>query len=791
MTLSRTVVRLSGLLILSTFLHQEMLSSPGAHALIPDTGSTAVRMRAQELVSGLRVLTVSLRPGDEDLLALAYLRLGAAAQVVSVSVTNGESGEHDVSGVIPRQLAADRRNATAAALARLEVDARFLNFPDPGQVGDSARAREALPPDSLRAKLGGVIAAMKPHIILLFGDRDGGGASPLWMALRSTLVDAVGRSAVRKSSASGVVQKSGERWTVSRLWVDEGSARGVAVQGTGASPVPGRSYAQIAGELEKDYVWQQVQRRGRRQQVKYTAVHSAVRKQATSFETGVDFQIPQDLRKLHAVVRSYGTEVRKRPAVRGEILRRTLRVMDSVDTAIGSTFDRTGLTMRILVDWKGALENLRNALLGVTVDYTISESILTPRQLTHVRIQSVRGPREGGTTEVYFPSAERGWILNEGIRSRLPLEVPGEYRLISPEQVTYDLPSAEYSVDQPVAVRPVMLFLLHKGKTREENFTYRLSLPVRYAPRLSAEVLTPIVRCLPGEFLVTRLTNNSRDGLRDTVAVRDSLVGARGREVRLNGKGLSQTDTLDLSWRDSIPEGTFMAPVTLGGIEVTRFAARKFEVAGDTTLSVCLLTALQASPTADALRRLGLRRVQCVRDAGELEASAVGIQVLVIDRRYTTLAQDTPLLRSRIDDLLQRGVHVLILAQDAQMWNASPLWRIVRLERDPTLAPQPPALLDTAHGVLRTPNAVTAQSFQEWVFASGYNRVTVARDSAVETPVRYDTERPLLVTARVGNGRMTYADFAFAPQWMSIHPGSFRILANLLSMRTSDEIPHQ
>ncbi|MCC6395832.1 MAG: PIG-L family deacetylase [Bacteroidetes bacterium] len=783
MTSLRSSLRLLALTMLCASLHQGMLSAPRSRTLIPDTGATAVRMRAMELTSGLRVLAVSLRPGDEDLATLAYLRLGAAAQVTSVYVTNGESGEHDAAGALPRELAAERRNATATTLARMEADTRFLNLADPGSVADSAGVRAAWPADSLERKLRELFGFLKPHVILLFRDWDGGSASPLWKGLSSTLRDAVSKNNIRKSALSGVVQRDREHWTISRLWVDEGKGQGVAVLNTGVAQALGRTFEDVARELATEYSWQAVQRNARDRNVRYSAVISPGRRAAKRLDEGVEYQIPRDLKNLHAVIRSYGKDVLARRSSRAELLGRTLRVVDSVDAAIGSTMDRSGLRMKQLIDWKGMLENLRNALLGVTVEFTLSENVLAPRQLTHVRIQSVTGIREDGSTDVYFPAAERGWILNEGIRSTLPLEVPGEYRIISPEHLTYDLPQVEYSLDQPVAVRPVMLFLLHRGKSREENFTYRISLPIRYAPRFATEILTPIVRCSPGEFLVTRMTNNSRDGLRDTVAVNDSIVRAAGRLVRLNGKGLSQTDTLHLIWRDSIPEGVSMVPVTLGGIEVGRFAARRFDAAIDTSLAVGLLTALKNSPTAVALRRLGLPHVHELHSVAEARTSLAALAVLIIDRRYTTLSPRSDLLRALTVDLTQRGGHVIILAQDAQSWNASPLWETLRLQRDPTLAAQVPAFVDTTHRLLRVPNRLDASVFQDWVFASGYNSVSIAGPASVETPVRYDARRPLVVTAAAGEGRMTYTDLAFGPQWMSVHPGAFRLLANLISWR--------
>ncbi len=783
--------RFAALLLAAVIAGPAAFADSGARSLIPDTGRVAVQIRAHELTNPLRVLMVSLRPGDEDLQALAHFRFGRGAQVLSAFVTNGESGEHDAVGMLPRQLAAVRRNATTTALGQLEVDVRFLNFPDPGSVRDDAGVGGLLPADSLRESLRGIVSTIKPHIVLLSRDWEGGAESPLWRHVLTVLREVVKPGHLRKSPLPVVVEKERDPWHVSRFWVDDGKPKGVLLQQTKIAPEPARYIRSITPELESAYSWQYIQRRARASSQKYSVVLSPGEKRARSLDEQVDLQVPRDLKGLSGVIQSYGRDIQTKRLPRAELLRRTVKVMDSVDQALGTTIERSGIRMRMLLDWKGTLENLRNALLGITVDYSLSENVLTERQLTHIRIHSVTGLPEGGTTDVYFPSAERGWILNEGIRNRLPLTVPGEYRVISPEKVLYDLPWAEHNLEHPVTTRPVMLFLLHTGRIREENFVYRISLPIRYAPRLAAEVLTPLVRCIEGEFLVTRLTNNSRDGLRDTILVDDIIVQSPAKVVRLNEKGLSQTDTLHLHWRDSLSAGMYLAPLTLGGIEVARFAARKFDLDVDTTMRVGLFTSIEASPTADALRRMGLSSVRTFRTAAGLSAARDDLDVLLIDRRVTTLSPDAPRIRPIVDQIAERGGHIIILAQDASAWNSTPLWDMVHLEHNPTLSPDVPAIMDTTHELMSTPNILEKSAFEDWVFASGYNTVKISGGSKVDTPVWYDSKHPLLVTALDGNGRKTYADLAFGPQWMSIHPGAFRILANLLSMRTTRDGSHR
>jgi hypothetical protein len=496
----------------------------------------------------------------------------------------------------------------------------------------------------------------------------------------------------------------------------------------------------------------------------------------------VDLRTPASLTRVCSVVRNYAVDVQKGKVQRGTLQERMVTIMDSVDVALATETDRTGTAMRILIDLKGGLELLRNALLGVTADVSISEDVLTDRQLTHVRIAEVTGRDEAGTTEVYFPATERGWVLNEGLKSRLPLTIPGEYRLITPEHVTYDLPWAESNLRQPIPVRPVMLFLLHRGGTRARSFVYRIELPIRYAPRLTLEVLTPLVRVIPGERVIVRVTNHSRDGIRDEVSIDDSLAVSSVLPFRLTGKEQSITDTLLLNWKTAVTEGTHLLPLRVGGTVIAQCAVRQFNATADTTLRVTLLTGFVSSPTAEALRRLGITQVQITRSRRDVMRSGGRPDVLIVDRRATSLiAAEMPSARD-LDSLSRQGTHVIILSQDDFAWKERPLWPAITLKRDASLGTFSALESDTLHPMVTGPNRLTGEDLTNWVFASGYNAVSVSGGGAVESPFRSRSGHPLVVTQRAGNGRMTYVDLALAPQWMSIHPGSFRILANLLSL---------
>jgi hypothetical protein len=226
-----------------------------------------------------------------------------------------------------------------------------------------------------------------------------------------------------------------------------------------------------------------------------------------------------------------------------------------------------------------------------------------------------------------------------------------------------------------------------------------------------------------------------------------------------------------------------MIPVKIAGIEVAQFAAREFQVQVDSSKRVVLLTALEGSPTADALRRLGLPRLRVVRTVEQLTASVDDCDVLVVDRRVTSLWPESARLRPLLEDMTRQRKHVVFLAQDDVAWNANPLWDQVALARDASLAANVEVERDSLHGAMRTPNVLSGSDFDNWIFARGYNVVGTKSSPGLEIPLcSSEKKRPLVVTAAVHGGRMTYVDLALGPQWMSIHPGSLKILANLLSL---------
>ncbi|MDZ7360260.1 MAG: PIG-L family deacetylase [candidate division KSB1 bacterium] len=750
---------------------------PSSQNYFPEVGRNALVQRSLEARSNLKVLSVSLRPGDEDFAALAYFRLGRGAVVMSVYVTNGEGGESDVQGEYPPYLAVTRRREAVAAMNYLNSDVRFLNLPDIVAARDSAQVRQLWPGDSLRFKLNQFISQFRPDLILLNRDWSAPSSSS-WQVLLADLLAAV-QSAASVSDTDFANGASGN-WTISRVAVDLGG-EGLVIPTHEKPRQWNKSYREIGEEAANAYTSLAVQQKWRREgrTPAYAIVHPPRTPALQRLDEGLPAPVPPPLRGIEIQIEAL-TDKTLEGQTR-DALPRVAALIDSIEYTLAiNQLTLTARERKSLLQWKNALENLRCTLLGVEVDYAVSDTLLTDAQLTYIVVNEVKGLSKDGKTEILFAGIDQQWAVNEDVPKKMPLVLKDEYRLLTPKGLTYNFAPAQYPFQLTPNAKSVFMFIIHQAKSKAQSFVYRRLINLDFAPKFVVEVLTPIVRMVPDERVVIRMMNISRDGVADTVEVVDSLAYSFRHPFRLSYKGATKIDTLTLAWRRNPPDGTYMIPVEIDGIPVAHFAARKFSVEIDRAKRVGLLTGLKNSPTAEALRRLNMNFALVKPDQSFMQ-QIEPLSVLVIDRRALTLRPEIAARRDELQRFVESGGHLIVLAQDAEKWNAQPLWEGMRLTAVSTLEPATPVQIDAAGAIGNQPNHLTPEDWQNWLFLRGYNAIAVGEAAVV--PLRSAVDgSPLIVTAAAGQGKRTYVDLALNPQLMNVHAGAFRLLANLISL---------
>jgi len=754
---------------------------PASQNYFPEVGGNAVYQRSLDIRSNLKVLAVSLRPGDEDFATLACLRLGRGAAIMSVYATNGEAGESDVQGEYPTYLAATRRVEAVAAMHAINSEARFLNLPDIVAARDTAQVRQLWPSDSLRLKLSQFIAQFRPDLILLHRDWSMAD-SPSWEILRADLLAAAQNAAdgtvrdLSRSANGGLAN-----WTVSRVAIDLGRSDGLTMPVNERHPRWKKTYAQIGEEAAPAYASLAVQRKLWRQgKTPSYVVSDPAANDIKTLTAGLPWPVAPSLRGIEIQLEALTDKILQGQT--NEILPRVAALIDSVEFTLAlNQMTLTPAERKSLLQWKNALENLRCTLLGVEVNYAVSDTVLTDYQLTYIFVNELKGASKDGKTEILFAGINQNWAVNEDLAKKMPLALKTEYRLLTPRGLVYNFPPAQHLFQLTPHAKSVFLFIIHQAKTKAQSFVYRGTIDLHFAPKFVAEVLTPIVRMAPNERVVIRLMNISRDGVADTVEVADSLAHSFRHPFRLSKKGASKIDTLTLAWEGNPADGTHLIPVSIDGVPVAQFAARKFSAEIDRAKRVGLMTALQNSPAAEALRRLNLDFTR-VTPKNSFVQQIQALDVLIIDRRALSLRPEIVTLQAELQRFVEAGGHLIVLAQEAATWNAMPLWEGMRLAATPQFEAAMPLQIETGQALLNKPNLLAADDWNDWLFLRGYNVVSGEALASAAVSIRAGFGgSPLVVTTPAGQGKRTYVDLALSPQLMNIHAGAFRLLANLIS----------
>jgi hypothetical protein len=727
------------------------------------------------------VLSLAAEPGMEDLTTLTALRLGSGARIVSAYLTDGESTPSDLDGALPFQVGARRRFEADRAVRLIGGEALFLGFPDYGMVSGKTRLTDLWIRDSVVAHLVRLIGSSRPDVILVARDvRSLEGDTVRASLVRELLLAAVAISR-RGTTYPGA---GGESWSVSRLLLEDPSlASGVSIDPEGVQPVWKRGFREIAREAAASYgslrfrigVWN----RGRKGF--YRLLSHSEGKPPVSPLDGFPLITPP-LEDAARDVTAAATEAGKGTGLSG--LRTIAAAITTVEnTIIARKKDLQSHEKRTLLTWKGSLEDLRCAVRNIDVKFHVSDTLLAHRQVFTIRFPASRDFPAGGRSEIVFPTArDSTWWINRSLDFVFPFALPDTLELITPDNLPLNRPVAVYS-HSSLSLNTVVPFIIaHRDPDPVMNFAFRGEIVFGTAPVQSFEILTPIVRVMPGARLSVRLQNISRDPYTGTMSVGDSVVRESRMKVSLPRKDYAITYTLPLAWHENAGDGDYPIELHIGkGKAVATFTARKFRADVDTAHPVGLVTGLASSPVDEALRGL---HVPCrLLDAATFAQSVdSGLHALIIDRDALALRKDALPLATAIAEWVRAGGHCIMLGGSLSGPDGGALSGEIGFVRGHPIAPEARVATERASRIIAQPNLLSEGDWRDWIisrarssldFREGANPVVHVRDAS--------TGAPLLASVRMGQGTLTAVALDLVPQLQVIHPGGYRLLANLVS----------
>ena len=158
--------------------------------------------------------------------------------------------------------------------------------------------------------------------------------------------------------------------------------------------------------------------------------------------------------------------------------------------------------------------------------------------------------------------------------------------------------------------------------------------------------------------------------------------------------------------------------------------------------------------------------------------------VIVVGIRAYATRPELASAQPRLDEFVRRGGTLIAQYQSGNFPAPLPM-TMGRMPERVVDEQAPVKLLDPAHRLFHWPNEITAADFDGWVeerghsfmdsWDQGYTALTESADAG------QDPQRGGLLVAHPGKGTYIYVAYALYRQLPELVPGSYRILANLLS----------
>ncbi|HUI31687.1 MAG TPA: PIG-L family deacetylase [Candidatus Acidoferrales bacterium] len=733
-------------------------------------GAKAIAQEIREIKNPSVYLVITVAPGFEDLASIANFRIGRGAAVSVAYITNGEDIPSDLNGEMFYQLASRRKEEAYNVLSYLGVQSFFLNVPvDEFSAGEGCFHPTSRLDKILNDRLDSVISEVKPDIIVLDHDPLSAGKQSSRCAYFQDLV-------LRKISA----EKEASSWIVPRLFAQtDQRIRTAGIPVEQRDPIWSKSYSEMALEAEKSYesLRYQIRLWDENESHCYVQLYPTAAKSPFPLDNRLP-EIGKALRTLIPAVRSVFSI--EKVSGRGKQLVMLHGAIARVDNFISPYEHSLGKSdLRVLATWKLGLERLRCDILGASISWYVSDTVVTPVQDFFLRFGKLGGVLFKGKTRVLFPGViQKQWVVNENPKEYYDWNDTTTFRVLSPRSIALNSAETPEGFEAMQVRTPFVFMVAHQDSNPNYDFMYRQEIPLIIAPLRSVEVLTPQVAVFRDTSICVRFKSNVRDKSGGVFYVSDPIVSSPQKRVELPGKNCAVTDTLPLTWDTLLVAPHEVKIWATHGIPIGNFTAHSLDVKVNIKGNVGLCSVVENSPVQIALRRLGVRAIFFDKTES-LDKDLSKYSEIIIDRFSFQKFFELFERHGLIAQWLNKGGRLIVLPQYGLQQPRSFGDDEVKFRYLPAVGCNEKLNICSSDKMFQLPNKINKRSFGDGHFVESYGEV--AGKAAGSRVLISLGKRVLLLEKKIGNGEIFYCTLNLYPRLLEINQSSYRLLANLLS----------
>ncbi|RPI05086.1 MAG: PIG-L family deacetylase [Ignavibacteriae bacterium] len=556
-------------------------------------------IRCQQLLFGPTVLVITARPGDEDFEGLSRLRVSAGARVAILYVTNGESLPSEIKPWSPALLEARRKEEAVSAAHRFNGRAYFLNTPD--IVIDTLARREEWNGDSIASKIASVVKLVKPHLVLFCEGRLLKSENVQNKIIEQAIVKAAHQCAAGKITG-GPGSAPWQVQCIASTARRSSRSRTIELIRNDARSRNSKSLAEQARSSYSSLLLPE--RQNKDDGIGYRILEQHGGSSSNVIIDRIQFPSPR-LRPVRDAVRSAAESLfNGRPGSGAKVS----SALESISLCLKEGLNRySELDQRALILWKGDLDYFQSKETEQYVDVSVSDSMVTERQIFFVSVKSNDPKFRSGINQILFHKTKNeDWVINESLEHLFDLNKDSVFTILSPEHLPFNTPAALYGLDRLTLDEPFRFSVIHQGKSQHESAIITKEVVLRYSPRYASVVQTPVVPIAPSSFVVVDSYNFTRDPAEGMLFVKDSICWSDTVHISLMQKDEGRRDTFNLHWVNGLPPGDYPVEIRGSNRSVGSFVGRTIPLPQKTAQRVILLSDRTESPLEDYARLAGL-----------------------------------------------------------------------------------------------------------------------------------------------------------------------------------------
>jgi len=722
------------------------------------------------------LLFVNLKPGDEDINTLFYLRAIKGFKVYNLYFTRGESEENTNSDIYNEKLAAKLTSKIDKLFSKINIQNYYLNF----KISYFYREKDNVikswgGEDTILYYIKKALNIIKPDIVFI--NNSNGKYAPIYapnyLVIKKCFTDIVQNSVNYKDSIPN-------DWKFAKLYLKSEEDKG-DIDFYDKNLKNNKFFKQLLNEY-KSIFFDIKNNFSNNDKIysKFNLIYSSVKvKNSKNIVDGLklDFYKSDELLKIIKNLTSQNINNRTK-------LLDLASKADAIVDYYKYFFKNMGaLGERVISNIKFDLSVLKYKLLNVNISKSLSDSAVCKRQLLKFTIDTIENIKNGTKVITFYSINDNEWVLMRGndIGKTYDIKYKEPFLMVTPDNIRINYPKEIYQYDFLTELPLFEYAISFKTNEKNKSFQYFGREFINVVQQAHFEIF-PKYRFIKDSteigFNLTHFLNDPLKNIMPKILPEDSIIGSfMATKFSVYRKYDNITGRILFKFNNTLKSGNYKVHFTVGQPIISEITFKKFDLIYDSLIKVGLFT--EGKEIFD--NYFTSLKIKYIINPKKEDFSL--LNTILIDENF--LFSKSSDFLSQFYDFVKNGGNLIILKQDKIDKIFFDNYFIDNTKIGFGLLNDNIELLDEKTKIFSFPNRITPYDFKDWnLELSRSLPMLFSKDFNELMYIKSDSNKLCgLLYLPLDKGSIFYVPLSLKRQLLTVQQSAYKFLSNLISFK--------